>query len=152
MLLTAKDTISLNRAVISSIAKDSIAEFAPDQLGVSVALIDPILDQIAQEEYSLPDDEMDEGGAFGGTDLVVTVVVPIIVGVVTEVLKEIAKSKLEEAKKSRSRKELETMIEIKLSDAHLTLQIPKGYRKNKRKLEELKKAIAKAILEYVRPE
>ncbi len=81
-------TIPQNRECVRFISQRVLSEIAPEQLEVSVGFIDPLMDMCSRGEVAQAGSS-DKAGGFGGTDLMVMVVVPIVVNIISNRLYDI---------------------------------------------------------------
>ncbi len=137
-----------NRDAARIISQRVLAEVEPKELEISAGLIDPLLDMSAQGKV-ITTDTSDQPGGFGGSDLMVLVVVPIVVTVLGNLLTELGKIGVEELKeKIKQRKDAEDLILVASSDVEAIVRRAKSTR-GARKSKELTQALNKTLLEYL---
>jgi len=141
-----------NREAARTISQHVLAEVEPSELEVSVGLIDPLLDMAAQGEMATADSS-DEAGGFGGSDLLVMVVVPLVVTVLGDLLVEVGKVGIKEIKeKLEQRKDAKDLILVaSSSNVDAVVRHAQSLRGAGRK-KELTRALATALLEYLEVE
>jgi hypothetical protein len=137
-----------NREAARIVSQRVLAEVEPKELEISAGLIDPLLDMSAQGKV-ITTDTSDQPGGFGGSDLMVLVVVPIVVTVLGNLLTELGKIGVEELKeKIKQRKDAEDLILVASSDVEAIVSRAKSTR-GARKSKELTQALNKTLLEYL---
>lgn len=141
-----------NREAARTISQHVLAEVEPGELEVSVGLIDPLLDMSAQGEM-VTADSSDEAGGFGGSDLLVMVVVPLVVTVLGDLLVELGKVGIKEIKeKLEQRKDAKDLILVaSSSNVDAVVRRAQSLRGAGRK-KELTRALATVLFEYLEVE
>jgi hypothetical protein len=136
-----------NRAAARSISQQVAAALAPSEAKLSERFIEPLLDMVAKGE-SLTTEASEKEMGFGGADLVLLVVVPVVVAVLINLLTKLSEDSIE-AIKARVKKEKEAKAFIKITVQDLELVVSRTkFAGNKKKTQELEKAINAALLDY----
>jgi len=143
-------SIPENRAVVRALCQRVLAEVAADEVADSADLIDPLMDMAARGEV-VAVDTSDEHGGFGGSDLLVLVVVPMVVGVVSKLIADgielVIKEAGEKLKRDRD-KEAKNLLRINVGDVEAIITRT-GSKRSRKKINELTRAVNAAILAYL---
>lgn len=137
-----------NRAMVRTISQRVLSKIEPDELEVSIGLIDPLIDMAAEGE-TVTTDTSDEPGSFGGADLMVMVVVPVVVAVVGDLLTELGKLGIEQLKKKlKQEKRTQSTVQVAVGDVEMIVKRV-GSSKAKKRTKELTQAVNVVLLDYL---
>ncbi|MCP4111349.1 MAG: hypothetical protein GY749_38440 [Desulfobacteraceae bacterium] len=138
-------SIPQNRECVRFISQRVLSEIAPEQLEVSVGFIDPLMDMCARGEIAQVGSS-DKAGGFGGTDLMIMVVVPIVVNIISNRLYDIITKK---GKKEEVRAEpVEKITFVNIQQNVLVIK-PSS---SKKEITRMAEAINNAVGEYLESE
>jgi hypothetical protein len=136
-------TIPENRECVRIISQQILTKLRPGEISLSEGLIDPLMNMYADgKKVTLT--KSDKAGGFGGSDLMVMILVPIVINVLSNLLTEYGKNKMGELKEQRkkSRKDV-----IREGTSHIIMEIRPFTTKKETNL--LMEAIDDAVEQYL---
>jgi hypothetical protein len=136
-----------NRTTVKTLTRDILARVEPDEVEASLILMDPLVEMVSQDE--VPAAEVsDEAGGFGGSDLLVLVVVPLVVDILGNLLTKWGEMELEKLRERlKQEKEAKALIRVTTGDLQAVIARTKSLRALER-TGELIDATNEVIADY----
>jgi hypothetical protein len=138
-----------NRQAVKEICQQILVAVTPNEVPISQAFIDPLLEMAANDEI-VTIDASDQAGGLGGVDLMIAVVVPITVAVLANILTELGKATIEEVKELWKKQEIgKEKLSLLVDDKTIKIIVDRtGSPKARQKLAVLTRAVNEAVAEY----
>ncbi|MFP3939283.1 MAG: CHAT domain-containing protein [Thermoanaerobaculia bacterium] len=138
------------RSAVKSVARQALAEVAPEQTEASEALLEPLIDRAARGEAVEPGAGTLRGG-FGGTELAVLALVPLTLHAVAHLVRTLGEEwPAEVLKRSEEADEEDgTLFALSLEDAEVVVRASGGSGATPGALE-LARAVHEAIVAHAK--
>ena len=137
-----------NRNAVQGISQGVLLNVKPEEAETSTALINPLIEMLRVGQV-VRFGAVAQAGSFGGTDLLISFIVPLVIAIVGDLLEKLSKVDIQEVENMVSDgKDIEALVEMKLDDIETVVSLTQ-YSGGKKQVEKMAKAVNAALLEYL---